>query len=183
MGGFILRSPDPETLLPDLPETEPSAPAGEPLPETAAPEESSQDPEAVSGDLPDSAPDSSQLSEEVLSGESPEDSAAGSGDVSGGTGDDVSDGIPEDASGRVSGEDAPADPEESSDPAESAGSDTPVPSGEGDPYDGDLYTLVSVQLQVTNELLALQTGLLVLLFALIVFRFVYQLISHIVTKF
>lgn len=48
---------------------------------------------------------------------------------------------------------------------------------------GDLYLLVQESILVTNELLTVQTGLLVILLAMYVFRFVYHLISNIVTKF
>lgn len=49
--------------------------------------------------------------------------------------------------------------------------------------DGDLYALVLEGFQVTNELMMIQIGLLAVLFAMFVFRFVYRLISNMVTKF
>lgn len=48
--------------------------------------------------------------------------------------------------------------------------------------DADLYVLVLEGFQVTNELMMIQIGLLALLFAMFVFRFVYRLISNMVTK-
>lgn len=49
--------------------------------------------------------------------------------------------------------------------------------------DNDLYALVLEGFQVTNELMTIQIGLLAVLFSMLIFRFVYHLVSRIVTKF
>lgn len=53
----------------------------------------------------------------------------------------------------------------------------------GEESDGDMYALVLEGFQVTGELMMIQIGLMALLFAMFVFRFVYRLISNMVTKF
>ena len=47
----------------------------------------------------------------------------------------------------------------------------------------ELYALVLEGFRVTDELILIQTGLMAVLFAMFVFRFVYHLISNMVTKY
>lgn len=131
-------------------------------PEEKSDSEAQTEKESPDGSPEETVPDAVPSEEEPAEEEKTERPSAGSGTAEEGQESGGADGNPEEG---FSSEEEPAARE-----AVSA-------------EDGELYALVLEGFQVTDELMTVQIGLLVLLLAMFVFRFVYHLISDMVTKY